>query len=200
MTDEQNDVLLRIEKLEKQNKRLKLIALAPMLVLLSTFLIAAGLLYDGQFVIKDDRDNIRGMLSYSPKTKQGQLILSNSSGRASSEAYNFSTRKMVQLVGGEGGHRWGLDICDENGTPRIFLGIEEPDDVTREKFREMMNDKDISTDFRSFLEGSLESRAILRFYNSSGEVASVYQPSGFTVQMGDSMYVGPENPNLPSLK
>ena len=113
------EILQRLETLEQQNFRYRLMAAGTALFVLAAFLMGqskpnvASVVEAQSFVLRDKSGNLRGTLAVDNKTDASILVLADQSGKIRGEF----------KVANDGNA--GIAFGDANGKPRLIMGLKD---------------------------------------------------------------------------
>ena len=120
MADLENlEILQRLENLEQQNFRYRLVGVGFAVVVLAAFLMGqskpnlASVVEAQSFVLRDKSGNLRGTFAVDSKTDASTLVLADQSGKIRAEF----------KVANDGNA--GIAFGDANGKPRLIVGLKD---------------------------------------------------------------------------
>jgi hypothetical protein len=120
MADLQNvEILQRLENLEQQNFRYRLVGVGFAVLVLAAVLMGqskpnvASVVEAQGFVLRDKSGNLRGTLAVDTKTDASTLVLADQSGKIRAEF----------KVANDGNA--GIAFGDANGKPRLIMGLKD---------------------------------------------------------------------------
>jgi hypothetical protein len=120
MADLQNvEILQRLENLEQQNFRYRLVGVGFAVLVLAAVLMGqskpnvASVVEAQSFVLRDKSGNLRGTLAVDTKTDASTLVLADQSGKIRAEF----------KVANDGNA--GIAFGDANGKPRLIMGLKD---------------------------------------------------------------------------
>lgn len=116
---ENREILQRLENLEQQNFRYRLVGLGLAIFILAAFLMGqskpnvASAVEAQSFLLRDKSGNLRGTFAVDSKTDASTLVLADQSGKIRAEF----------KVANDGNA--GIAFGDANGKPRLIVGLKD---------------------------------------------------------------------------